>query len=470
MYICKIQPFSTMKDKKIITKGIALSISLLGIVLLLALQFIWFKSAYQISEQNLKEKCISCFVKAINQELIIRFTDKSTDPKDKSLDVQNKKSTTDVNLTLQDLSVIVHKFCNIKRVDSIFSVLVKNEYGYVPKHQLRISNSLSGKQLSYFINDKTVGEDYLNKVLIDNNIHQNAVESNPSNSIEISMRLNSCQVIGLVIADSSMAILNQSWEIFIGSIFLVIIIAFTLIYLLNSALRENRFVRFIKEYTHALTHDLRSPLNSINMASSILYDDTNPIDEKQKKNYLRICMEQSRSMLDNIERILTVAKTEQTQLMAHKMKVVLQSFLSSVSAAFVDNNVHIKPIEVTVHCESDNELACIDPVLMTNVLNNLMDNAVKYSYETVKITIHAFIIDNWWHISVKDDGMGIPANDLEAIFEQFNQGSLLERKRMFGYGIGLTFTKKVINAHGGTLQITSKEMEGSEFTILLPTI
>ncbi len=173
-------------------------------------------------------------------------------------------------------------------------------------------------------------------------------------------------------------------------------------------------------------------------------------------------------MLDSIDRILTVAKTEQTDLVVNKSNVMLKPYLQEITRKFIDDNIHVKPIVVDVFCDQDDLKVAMDTVLMSNVLNNLMDNAVKYSYESVKIAVRAFEKGNAVHISIKDDGMGIPANDLEAIFEHFNQGSLLERKRMFGYGIGLSFIKHVVQAHGGHVKVSSKEMEGSEFTIVLP--
>ena len=252
------------------------------------------------------------------------------------------------------------------------------------------------------------------------------------------------------------------------SVIIVILITSILIFLLKSALQENRFVRFIKEYTHALTHDLRSPLNSINLASTILHDQGDSLETKKSKDYLRICRDQSRNLLDSIDRILTVAKTEQTELIVNKKSLLIKPYLQEISRKFVDDNIHVKPIDINVLCEQDDLTASIDTVLMGNVLNNLMDNAIKYSYDSVKITISAYKKENTLHIGIKDDGMGIPANDLEAIFEHFNQGSLLERKRMFGYGIGLSFIKQVVQAHGGHIEVTSKVMEGSEFTIVLP--
>jgi two-component system phosphate regulon sensor histidine kinase PhoR len=112
--------------------------------------------------------------------------------------------------------------------------------------------------------------------------------------------------------------------------------------------------------------------------------------------------------------------------------------------------------------------ANIDVDKMENVINNLIDNAIKYSYESVHIVINCDSIGNNIQINVADNGMGIPAQDLDSIFKNFRRGSQIERKRIFGYGIGLSFVKKVIQAHGGTIQASSKEGEGSVFNIKIP--
>jgi len=462
-----------MKSKKVITRGIALSVSLLGIVLLMVLQFIWLQNAYKISEQNLKDKCMDSFEEAILKAF---FDDKNDNKNTKYINVQQTiKNNNQLTIALYDIYTIYYGKFNYKTIDTIYSNLVKEKCGYIPNFEIYITKRKKNTHSLYTCNYRllpskeiNVDEKFVEKQLESIYTYKRRSLKNKENRIVLTTQLNSCQDINLKLINPKLTILSQAKYVLLTSVIIVILITSILIFLLKSALQENRFVRFIKEYTHALTHDLRSPLNSINLASTILHDQGDSLETKKSKDYLRICRDQSRNLLDSIDRILTVAKTEQTELIVNKKSLLIKPYLQEISRKFVDDNIHVKPIDINVLCEQDDLTASIDTVLMGNVLNNLMDNAIKYSYDSVKITISAYKKENTLHIGIKDDGMGIPANDLEAIFEHFNQGSLLERKRMFGYGIGLSFIKQVVQAHGGHIEVTSKVMEGSEFTIVLP--
>ncbi|NLF52384.1 MAG: HAMP domain-containing histidine kinase, partial [Leptolinea sp.] len=294
----------------------------------------------------------------------------------------------------------------------------------------------------------------------------NILLKNIDNSITI--RLNSFQLITIDITNPQANFLRSAKHYLLLSLFLALIIAYILVFLMRSTLRENRFVRFIKEYTSALTHDLRSPLNSVHMASKILDEGSLNLKLEDKKEYLRICREQSKNMLDSIDRILTVAKAEHTQIIINPKRMLLKTFLYTEKEAFTNDMLHEKPVTITINCEPDNIEVFWDKELMENVVNNLMDNAVKYSYESVDITINSYIENNELNIRFSDNGMGIPPKDLEGIFKYFHQGSLLERKRMFGYGIGLSFMKKVVEAHQGRVSVESQENKGSIFTLTFP--
>ncbi len=463
---------TAMKNKKIITRRIALTVSMIGIVLLMVLQYVWLRNAYEISEQNLKDKCMECFEDAISDAYFKRT--KMVSNYNYEYMTQKVNSDKLLTVTLIDVYTYCHGPFNAEWIDSSFSKLSKKEFGNTLKYEIYLTNRKSITRSNYQykkddnLSEITITEKELKKIIDSTFISVKRLNKNNANRITLTKQFNSCQDINLEIINPTALILKQARYVLNISIFIFILIASILVYLLNSALRENRFVRFIKEYTHALTHDLRSPLNSIHLASSVLYQEGESLESKKAKDYLRICKDQSKNMLDSIDRILTVAKTEQTELVVNKKPLPIKPYLQEITRKFVDDNIHVKPIVVEVECEQDDLVASIDDVLMGSVLNNLMDNAVKYSYDSVAITVKAYKQGNTIHVRIKDDGMGIPANDLEAIFEHFNQGTLLERKRMFGYGIGLSFIKQVVQSHGGHIEVTSKVMEGSEFIIVLP--
>jgi len=238
---------------------------------------------------------------------------------------------------------------------------------------------------------------------------------------------------------------------------------------LRTVLKKQRFVQFIKEYTSAITHDLQTPLNNIFLASELLSLGKFENDVKTRNNYYKICKNQSERQIRNIRKILFLAKEEQAKITVEKQNVIVKEFLEGIAEYFRKGVLYSKEqIKIIIYCEPENLMANIDTDKMDNVFNNLIDNALKYSYESVEINFNCYSDENYVYIIVKDNGMGISAQDLDEIFKNFKRGSQVERKRIFGYGIGLSFVEKVVKAHGGKITVNSEENKGSEFIISLP--
>jgi len=113
-------------------------------------------------------------------------------------------------------------------------------------------------------------------------------------------------------------------------------------------------------------------------------------------------------------------------------------------------------------------MGTFDPFLMENVLNNLIDNAMKYSEEEVKIEVFAGLSNSRLEFRLIDNGFGIAENELKHIFDNFERGNKVQGKGIDGFGIGLNYVNKVVHAHKGTIEVTSQEGVGTEFRIFLP--
>lgn len=475
MYFCERIYACIMKLNKIVNRWVALGVSLVGIIALLILQFVWLTNAYEVSEQNLKDKCKLHLKAAIEKEMFMRANmknDKSENDNDhnkgqssqgKIIETGNVETFDGMMLDIQNILLHMGREFQPSFMDSVFSTLVEEEFGFIPKHQVYFVCDTAENAVNF---DNILEKvPVLNSSAIDKDSKALKTLKNP-----ITVRLNSYQTLIVDITDPRANFIRSAKSYLLLSIGLLMLVSLILIFLMRATLRENRFVRFIKEYTNALTHDLRSPLNSVHMASSILHDGTLTIKPEEKKEYLRICKEQSKNMLDSIDRILTVAKAEHTELVVTPKATPLQPFLEAQRTAFLQDMLHEKPVTINVNCEPVNLEICWDKSLMENVVNNLLDNAVKYSYDSVEINIEALIQGKDIHIRFSDNGMGVPTQDLDAIFKFFHQGSLLERKRKFGFGIGLSFLKKVVEAHDGKVLVESQEDAGAMFTLIFPIV
>jgi len=393
------------------------------------------------------EKSEESLNKAIDNELFVRLKMLSIDisvqqklkqePDVKVLSREKINQSKDINASLQEGLFSFGAPCSIKRVDSLFQIRLKETIGFIPSHTIRFINiSKKSKSSKFTIYAKVTEKQYIQVIL-----------NSPLESI-----------------------LRKAQFILYISALLVILIGIILITQLRSMLRENRFVSFIKEYTNSLAHDLKTPISGIFMSASQLASGIFEDKPESRQHYYQMCKDQSSKLLVTVDRILLVAKAEHSKIVPNITDTELKPYIDKIVDIRRQNNFRMKSVDLSTSFQSETMMGTFDPFLMENVLNNLIDNAVKYSNNSVKIEILCSIVSNKLQISVKDSGFGIAKNEQKHIFDNFERGSKMEGKGIDGFGIGLNYVNKVIKAHNGNISVKSEEGQGSEFIILLPLI
>jgi two-component system, OmpR family, phosphate regulon sensor histidine kinase PhoR len=466
-----------IKNSKIVATYMRLA-SIVGILLILVLQFLWFTNSYKMIDKEIMEKCKDCLREAIDNEMFERFDKISGRTflyKKKGFNYDGyeiiasgyAERTEDLKFGLNESLYKLGSQISLNRVIKLFDKLIKFQLDYTPKFQLSIENDTIPTGISSIIEK--------NFPLKTNNIHKLISKKNTSiqydviNNHEIRLRLNSKQVVKMEVSPSSNIFFKKADFLIKTSIIIVLLIGFILISQLRTVLREQRFVQFIKEYTNAITHDLQTPMNNIMLALDILnfgkFDD----DITTRKKYYKICKEQSERQIRNVRKILFLANEEQTNIILEKQKVILKDFLEGI-ADYFKKGVLSKNDKTTlnIHCFPENLTVEIDADKMENTINNLIDNSIKFSTGSVNIDIECYDNEEYVFIKIKDNGMGISAQDIDNIFKNFKRGSEAERKHIYGYGIGLSFVKKVVEMHGGEVKVTSIKDVGSEFIMSFP--
>jgi two-component system, OmpR family, phosphate regulon sensor histidine kinase PhoR len=423
--------------------------SMLGISLLLALQYVWFKNSYVLMEHNILEKCSIGLTKAIELDLYNRINPNNERkikfkkaPLEQTKNIASDavvdvKQTNDFNLLLQELAFMEGNGCLPEKLDSIYSHNLIQSIGFIPPHSFRLvgdSVERMKNQTKFTFYGKITEKQYAEVIL-----------ENPLGSI-----------------------LRQAQLIVILSIVLVVIIGMVLIYLLRSTLREAKFVSFIKDYTHALTHELKTPISGIYMASSQLASGVFEDKPEARRKYYEVCKESSSKLLSTVDRILLVAKSERSKIVTNPTKVEVKPFLDKIVQVHNSSNFRRKDVTYTVNCMPESLVGVFDVFLIENVMNNLIDNAVKYSEQSVKIDISADLDKAMLRLRVKDNGFGISEHEVKHIFDNFERGNKVEKDGIDGFGIGLNYVNKVIRAHKGRISVESIEGKGTEFFIHLP--
>ncbi|MCQ3937257.1 MAG: hypothetical protein DPW18_09445 [Chloroflexi bacterium] len=222
------------------------------------------------------------------------------------------------------------------------------------------------------------------------------------------------------------------------------------------------------EFLANMSHELRTPLNSVIGYAEILLNGLDGELDDEQRTDIEAIYDNAKHLLTLINDVLDLAKIEAGRLVLKKEVVNIGELVESVkNSNFGLIHTHKKPVELVTNIQPGLPEIFVDPVRISQVLNNLVSNAIKFS-ERGTISLSVSSDDQWLSIEVKDQGIGIAEADLERIFERFSQVDGSARRRVEGTGLGLPITYHLVEMHGGSLTVESRVGEGSTFTVRLP--
>jgi len=251
----------------------------------------------------------------------------------------------------------------------------------------------------------------------------------------------------------------------IPSLVFLLAIILVVIWVLRSFFWQRSIITMTNEFINNLTHELKTPVFSIGLATKMLQQNENEVS----KPYLEIIRNQNDRLKEHIEKVLELANLEKNNKPLKLNNVDFLPHLERLCSEFsaiskmegFDFNFEIKGNQFMLKCE---------PMHLANAVNNLLDNAKKFGSKKPNILMVSEIIDEKLHISVKDDGIGIDKKDQKHIFKKHYRVSRGNLYTVKGYGLGLHYVEKIVNLHKGRILLKSKINEGTEITIKLPII
>lgn len=226
-----------------------------------------------------------------------------------------------------------------------------------------------------------------------------------------------------------------------------------------------------KQFTANVSHELKTPLTSISGFAEILKN--GGTDEKTTKDFAGTIYEESQRMISLVNDIIKLSKLDEKSISLEKEPIELLG-LSKEIAKILSASAKAKNVKLDVHGDSG-KIMGVQPVIY-EMIYNLIDNAIKYNVQngTVEVTVkeenpgkgHTF--GNKTAISVRDTGIGIPKNEQDRVFERFYRIDKSRSKELGGTGLGLSIVKHAAKFHDAAINLSSKEGEGSTFTITFP--
>lgn len=259
----------------------------------------------------------------------------------------------------------------------------------------------------------------------------------------------------------SQAIKALVW-LFVANMILLLLLLFLFFYLIRALARHKRLSQVKDDFFNNMTHEFKTPLSSIRLASRVLRQSQ---DREKNLRYHQLIEKESAQLERQIDKLLDLSLLDQGEFNLEKGEMKVTELLESVPrrlAPLIEANRAKVGIEVegalTYYGDRDHLL---------NSLCNLVENSLKYSPEGVQIWLSASQVDTKTIFRVKDDGPGIKAEDQAHIFDRFYRAQTRDQYKGPGFGIGLSYVKSIAEAHGGTVSIHSSEGKGCEFILEL---
>ena len=420
-------------------------ITIISIFFALTLQGIWLRNSFYLYKNQLEESINNLFAKATFEEATSHFSElpKGT----KFLGAPRTKNTgtyPEVTYLLESLGTygITN---NINRLDSIFKEMLS-------KH--KINSDL-----------------YIEKVK-----NGNVVETTRQGNIKrlgiirtqpIPIKLDNSSNVQAIITIPYYNIFRQMLILIISTAIMMIFIIGCIVYQIKIISKQNKISQIREDFSYAMVHDMKTPLSTIMMVQDMLKSGRLEGKPEIKNKYMNIAESETDHLFALTNKILTISKLENHKLEMNKTEVELTPIIEKLTEKFKAKAQ--KPVNFIISLQA--KTAYADNDYLGEVLSNLIDNAIKYSKESVEINITTEESERYTILKVRDNGLGISEADQKIIFQKYERAAAAKRSRKngaSGFGLGLNFVDQVIKAHEGRIFVNSTEGDFTEFTIYLP--
>lgn len=430
-----------IKNKKTLYTSI---LAFIGLISAIALQSLWLFNTYKLIENNIQKESYAIIEKALEEEGNIRFgqTPKGTE----IMSGPTNDTIPPMTYFYERLSDMGYPM-SLHHLDSITAdLLIQNGLGN--QYYIDIINLKTGEKISGI-----------------------GTQKNPSFMVVkpkyFPIRSDYTQVVQLIITNPNRIFLERMGLLIIATVVILISVIGCIIYQVRIIHHINRISQIREDFSYAMVHDMKTPLSTIMMVQDMLESgrlDTRP---EIKNKYMSIAKSETDHLFALTNKILTISKLENHKLEMNKTEVELTPIIEKLTEKFKAKAQ--KPVNFIIRLQA--KTAYADNDYLGEVISNLIDNAIKYSKESVEINITTEESERYTILKVRDNGLGISEAAQKIIFQKYERAAAAKRSRRngaSGFGLGLNFVDQVIKAHEGKIFVNSTEGEFTEFTIYLP--
>lgn len=253
---------------------------------------------------------------------------------------------------------------------------------------------------------------------------------------------------------------------FVLSGVMLLFIAIGLAYVMRSVIKSKKLVRIRRELMNNLTHELKTPISTIGLASEALGDSDLKLNEEQKNYYISMIRGENKRLGVLVEKVLQASLSDSKSLKLYPVELNIHDVIKDV-VRNVAMQVRKQGGKIELFLKATNPIIRADKIHITNVIFNLLDNAIKYSPDGAQIEIISNQTEDGVELLVKDNGVGIPKEYIGKVFERLFRVPTGNVHDVKGFGLGLSYVKTVIERHGGVIYVESEVDKGSTFVVKL---
>ena len=255
---------------------------------------------------------------------------------------------------------------------------------------------------------------------------------------------------------------------FIFTFIMLVTFTFTIIIVF----RQKKLTDMKNDFINNMTHEFKTPISTISLAAQMLNDPAMTKSPQMMKHISGVINDETRRLRLQVEKVLQMSMFDRQKAQLKLHEVDVNDLIAGVMSTF---KIKVEKFGGTIDADlaAEDMIVAADDMHFTNVIFNLLDNAVKYRREDVPLSLFIstrIVSDDKVEMAIRDNGIGIKKDDLKKIFDKFYRVSTGNRHDVKGFGLGLAYVHKIIKDHNGDIRAESELNEGSTFIITLPLI
>lgn len=463
-----------MSKKIIWSIIIIMSSALIGVG---AIQFFWIQRAVDLDEKNFNDKvtiALDNVKKKLQTDAIAKLENKNRTEVSTEISelISPDMPPSEINIRMKDME---YKAAFLDPYEQIIEIDVQKLDKYMEREISSKNIELDYEYGVYSNRDRNyiiINGNY-SATIGDTSKSSNVADMNPLYKAEYKMALfdeglaPSPGHLNLYFPGKKRFLWSNVRGILISSILFTALILFCFSYTIYIIFHQKKVSEMKTDFINNMTHEFKTPIATISLASDSVLNPSIIENKDKVTRFVQIIKQENGRMLSQVEKVLQMAQIEKQNFELKLRQVDIHDIIED---ALVNAELKVQSKGGSIHADlaAQHSIVICDATHISNVINNLLDNAEKYTPEKPEIWVRTKNVKNGIEISVQDNGIGMSKDAQKYIFEKFYRVHTGNIHNVKGFGLGLSYVKAIVDAHKGHVAVKSEPEKGSTFTVFLP--